>query len=229
VFACYKPAYEAVYPEYPFSPETYSLVSQLPPGFRKLAQKGRIALDMLTVLKNIVAFQMWSDKHEADLRRVLLAAAPLKKRHCDIWEACSCLLVPGPSFEKYLCLALILYCLNTFSPRRSYLSSSNLGFTTPRHLLTQKLPSFSEYSEDETDCLIWIWLVLIDSWRAKDGSHSDGAETLLLQFAERFPSYCAWTRIEYVMKQFFATDSMMADIRRCGTLWPVAFITKGEQ
>ena len=231
VFAYYKSKYNPIYPEYPFNLAVSSLVNELPPGFQKLAQKGKIALDLLTVLRNIVAYHAWSNTYDLRLRTSLLSAAPQNKRYCDFWEACSCLLVPGPSFEKYLCFALLLYCLNTFSPRRSHLSASHMAFGTPRQLLTQKLPTFNESSEDETECLIWIWLVLIDSWRAVNGAHSEAAAALLLQFAECFPSYCVWAKIEYVLGQFFATDCMVADIRRCWTLWPapLAFMTDGER
>ncbi|EXJ53632.1 uncharacterized protein A1O5_13083 [Cladophialophora psammophila CBS 110553] len=210
VFASSKPSYNPVYLVAPYSAETLFLLSSLPPGFRRLAKQGKLATDILTVLSNIASYEDAIILQEANnnhpgggggcglgiTRQGEFVASLLeRKRHADFCDACTCLLVQGPNFEKYLVLALICYVSIAFSPPREarcYLSASHTAFRTPRLLLTQELPDFRVNEEndqrepstddpDETEegesesetggaetknCLVWIWLVLIASWRA---------------------------------------------------------------
>jgi len=165
----------------------------------------------MTVLANIADYQTWTEgQGSLALQLAFVAQLPQRKRYSDFWEACSCLLIPGPHFEKYLCFALLCYISVAFSPQRIYLSASHTAFRTPRLLLTQQLPSFTVYSQEETECLVWMWLVLIDAWRATEVVNSETTTNLSRQFAELFPSYCSWPTKEDVLKQFFFTDAILA-------------------
>lgn len=209
VFAEYQPPYAPVYLEEPFSPETNTLLDQLPVGFRVLAKKGKIATDIVTVLSNIVEYEKQIRNRNGLLPQMAaVARLPERKRYSDFWEACSCLLVPGHHFEKYLCFALFCYVGVAFSPQRIYLAASHTAFRTPRLLLTQQLPDFHVDSREEEQCLAWMWLVLTMSWIATEDMNSTTARDLSTEFLERFPTYSSWTAIEQLMAQFFCAESL---------------------
>ncbi|OAP64485.1 hypothetical protein AYL99_00457 [Fonsecaea erecta] len=145
VFASSKPPYHPIYlSPPPYSAETSSLLARLPPGFRRLATRGRLAVDIVTVLSNIAAYQDAIQAGDEAVARQMeaVAALPARKRHADFSDACACLLDPAPSFEKYLVFVLICYASVAFAPDRHYLSASHTAFRTPRLRLTQDLPTF---------------------------------------------------------------------------------------
>ncbi|KAJ9616383.1 hypothetical protein H2200_000101 [Cladophialophora chaetospira] len=243
VFDSHKPAYNPIYLSAPYSPATQSLLSRLPPGFATLARAGKIATDIIHVLTNIVSYQETirsihnavgspSRAHEAHL-----SSLPSKNRFDDFYQACSCLMVQGPHFEKYLIFALLLFVSVAFAPGesgRKFLACSHTAFKTPRACLTRDLPAFwlieaespqprspaegageghptrAEVVRTTQECLIWMWLVLIESWRATDGADSKDATELERKFILRFPAYAAQDTREVVLKRFF----WMGDLRQ---------------
>jgi hypothetical protein len=165
-----------------------------------------------------------------------LATLPSKKRYDDFYQASPCLLVPGPDFGKYLVFAIMLFVSVVFAPGeegRRYLACSHTAFRTPRACLTRDLPSFEldlpfsmteptdtsasdmqrQQAKDADammqECLIWMWLVLIDSWRATDGPDSENAIMLLVLFKSKYPRYAPrWDRADEVLQRFFHTEEM---------------------
>ncbi|KIY02405.1 uncharacterized protein Z520_02543 [Fonsecaea multimorphosa CBS 102226] len=233
VFASSKPAYSPVYLSPPYSAETLRLLSRLPPGFRRLATRGQLAMDVVTVLSSIAAYQDAIQTSPGGVARQMEAVAslPARRRHADFSDACTCLLDPAPNFEKYLVFALICYASVAFAPDRHYLSASHTAFRTPRLLLTQDLPTFRVVVEEEEhdvalrdetshteeagdnnvtekECLVWMWLVTLSSWTATDGPHSGNAASLQSAFRARFPEYCDRGRLDLVLRQFFWTDAL---------------------
>ncbi len=165
-----------------------------------------------------------------------LISLPFQKRYDDFYQACSCLLVSGPHFEKYLVFALLLFVSFTFAPGgergRKYLAVSHTAVRTPRTCLTRDLPGFrladppplpdhatknASRSSAETqrtlqDCLVWIWLVLIESWTATDGANSKDAMELERKFKLRFPEYATPERVDAVWTKLFRMDDTRPDI-----------------
>ena len=142
--------------------------------------------------------------------------------------------MPGPHFEKYLVFGLLLFASIAFAPGergRKYLACSHTAFRTPRACLTKDLPHFwleeppqpgasvahhADQSSTEVqrimkECLVWIWLVLIASWRATAGINSRDAIELERKFALRFPDCTAPGRVEAVLQRFFGTENMSFD------------------
>ncbi|OAL29046.1 hypothetical protein AYO22_02482 [Fonsecaea multimorphosa] len=222
-----------VYLSPPYSAETLRLLSRLPPGFRRLATRGQLAMDVVTVLSSIAAYQDAIQTSPGGVARQMEAVAslPARRRHADFSDACTCLLDPAPNFEKYLVFALICYASVAFAPDRHYLSASHTAFRTPRLLLTQDLPTFRVVVEEEEhdvalrdetshteeagdnnvtekECLVWMWLVTLSSWTATDGPHSGNAASLQSAFRARFPEYCDRGRLDLVLRQFFWTDAL---------------------
>ncbi|OQV06058.1 hypothetical protein CLAIMM_10695 [Cladophialophora immunda] len=236
VFASSKPPYNPVYLCPPFSAETVSLLSKLPPGFRCLATQGKLAVDIVTVLSNIASYQDAIRSRPDGVARQMesVASLPARRRHTDFSDACTCLLDPAPNFEKYLVFALICYASVAFSPDRHYLSASHTAFRTPRLLLTQDLPAFrveepavrdgnapTNQAGDTTttttttaqmDCLVWMWLVLVNSWTATDGADSENAVSLKRVFREKCPEDCDSDRLDRVLSQFFWTAALKAEM-----------------
>jgi hypothetical protein len=259
VFDSYKPTYNPRYLSAPLSADDLSLIARLPPGFSHLARSGEIATDIIDVLSNIVSYgesigATWPTydgywrfpKKRAHMPSP--AALRAKKRHEDFWQACSCLLVPGPNFEKYLVFALLLFVSVAFAPGesgRKYLACSHTAFRTPRACLTRELPAFepddisssppegtdptdtdrdqnhdqnqnqADVEETMQQCLIWMWLVLIESWRATDGVDSNEANRLQDLLKLKFPGYVAWEKLNVVLGRFFCTEDMISSLKHC--------------
>ena len=118
------------------------------------------------------------------------------------------------------------------------LACSHTVFRTPRACLRRELPGFqiptvrAEQWEDgqweggriEThdiravektmrECLIWIWLVLIDSWRATDGVESVDAMQLQDLLIIDFPECAGWDSVEIVLTRFFYTEEMRTKLK----------------
>jgi hypothetical protein len=121
----------------------------------------------------------------------------------DILDACSCL-HSSPSIEhnleKDLCLAVILLSFNVYSPTTK--GSDNLApCRGSRQELTRSLPASEFRSPEERNCLIWIWMVVIRSWRV-DGALGPEGRLLSGVFFSKFYEAESWDRIERVMRQF---------------------------
>ena len=245
VFAAYKPDYKPTYLCPPFTSTTLSSLSQLPPGFSDLAQAGRIATDTIAIVSNIASYQeqtlhIYGDDSKSRIPQATrihrhvtsLAALPSRKRYDDFYQACSCLLISGPHFEKFLVFALMLFTNFAFCASqedRKRLACSHTAFRSPRACLSRDLPQFQippavlegRNSEDMQavgpamqECLVWMWLMLIESWKATEGEESQDAKELLGLFKVTYPEYVAWDRVHPVLERFFHTDEMVMSLRR---------------
>src|SRR6202000_472442 len=101
------------------------------------------------------------------------------------WEACPCLGISDdshPVLEKLLSLTLICY---------SYIAYGSSSYPTQlrgaRFETTKKISSFSPKSPAEEDCLIWMWVIIIDSWRMGSQLQPTGL-SLLFNLQSRFPA-----------------------------------------
>jgi hypothetical protein len=137
------------------------------------------------------------------------------RRYNDFWEACSCLAAPdadGPNFEKLIVLALLLYCLHTFSPMRAVTAVYNGS----RMNLTNVIRKTRMGGVEEEECLMWIWMVLVDSWRdASEKLLPTGIE-LMHQSRERWGKVRDWTEVAETLGSFF-WDKVFAN--RCRFYW----------
>ncbi|KIW70286.1 hypothetical protein PV04_02571 [Phialophora macrospora] len=251
IFDSYKPPYNPTYLSAPLSASDLSLLARLPSGFNHLARAGMIATDIIEVLSNVVSYgenievicTTFDGSRRFPKTRVHVPSPAVfrgKKRHEDFWQACACLLVPGPNFEKYLVFALLLFVGAAFAPGengRKYLACSHTAFRTPRACLTRELPSFetgdipqgmdrtnpdSDRSREDAketmqQCLVWIWLVLVESWRATDGVDSSEAKRLQDMLKLKFTAYAAWEKVNVVLGRFFCTEAMISHLRQSWT------------
>lgn len=138
-----------------------------------------------------------------------------ERRYHDFWEACSCLAAPdmgGPNFEKLLVLALLLYCLHTFSPMRAVTAVYNGS----RMKLTNDIRKRKMGSMEEEECLLWIWMVLVDSWRNASGTLLPTGIELMEQARERWEHVGDWATANWILKDFFWDEAFAT---RCRVYW----------
>jgi hypothetical protein len=170
------------------------------------------------------------------------------RRYSDFWEACSCLGAPDevveirnengiveramqPNLEKLIILAVLLYCLHTFSPMRAVTAvynGSRLKLTTdvPKMKPNRKMNPSGMVAEDkgvnmqiegEEDVLLWIWFVLVDSWRAANDSLLPTGRELMGKLKARFKAKVAtWKDCRVILERFFWNEALE---RRCRWFW----------
>ncbi|OQV00896.1 hypothetical protein CLAIMM_06332 [Cladophialophora immunda] len=172
IFPESRPTYQPVYPRSPPIPASSPLGRQLallPRGFQALAHHRRLALDVLQVLSRTAEAHLEQMRHGTIVTPSdVFRTKPRKFR--DFWEACTCLGAPDevvrpglagedggraddaageavvvtmPNLEKMIVLALLLYCLHTFSPMRAVTAvynGSRMKLTTDAPRRTRRSP-----------------------------------------------------------------------------------------
>jgi hypothetical protein len=109
-------------------------------------------------------------------------------------------------------LALLLYCLHTFSPMRAVTAVYNGS----RMNLTNVIKKTRMGGVEEEECLMWIWMVLVDSWRdASEKLLPTGIE-LMHQSRERWEKVRDWNEVAETLGSFF-WDKAFAN--RCRFYW----------
>ena len=198
------------YPESPISPSLRKKTSALPRGFELLASAYTLPIDLIEILSRIAEYQSPTKRTELSKQ---LNPAWQKRKNADFWEACSSLAIPGPDFNKFLCLTLLLYTANEFSPISRGVKGMQL-YSAPRMLLMKQIqllkPLVTEQIQRE--CWMWIWMVAIDSWSERTFITPVG-EMLLLQFRQEFSEIETWTELDAVLSKFFYSESFRAASR----------------
>lgn len=204
------------YPQPPFSVEIRDIVAKIPRGFQDLTQAGTFSEQMIILLGRISHYERLNKANPALAREVLHArtSARINKSYNNFNEACPALSKTGPDLEKYLSCALLIYCGLTFSPRRDLLEACNLIFLIPRVVLMRELPFLVVVSVEESQCLKWIWLVLIASLIIANSKRSRAGKDLTLQLVDRFPTCRRWDKAEAVLREFFASEVVVEGLSR---------------
>ena len=166
------------------------LVAALPEGFKNLVQEAQVPRDMLEVL-----IRMSSDP----LLSATAATYPrvpsylIQVRSVPVLKSCSSFYISDTiehaSFEKLLCNGLIRYCAD--AANSTLFNVINAG---RRRELIHKLPNVdcSRLTITKLNCLIWLWLVAIESRRAWRVI-APGGRLLLGALRQHFPHVAAWS------------------------------------
>lgn len=185
----------------------------MPRGFQRLAYQGYLALDVIHILGRVAdAHAMYGPGQSHEQRRT---PSWQRSKHNDFWECCACLAEPGLGLEKAICLTLLLYCTNQFSPVRKCVKGMTV-YNGPRAFLTKNISLIRASEASEKDCLVWMWMVLIDSWRSDDGLLLSSGDVLLMQLRRRFPDLRAWSKLNGILGKFFYPEPFAV---ACKTIW----------
>lgn len=201
IFPLAKRKKRRIYPQSPFQDNIISTISTLPPGFAAIAQQGCLGIDVLQILSRVSVFLQ--SKNANRPLSIDKDPVPEGQDYPDIFDACSCLHSAAStehSLEKNICLAVIIFSFNMYSQTDSH--SKITGYRGSRQELTRSLPFTPHRSPDEKACLVWIWVVVISSWRTTSALAPEGL-LLSRKFFENFEEARSWTSIEWAMRRFF--------------------------
>ena len=173
------------YPTNPIPNELLALIAQLPFGFQELAHRRLLCKDVIKIL------------HRAQI--------PFGHRKCvpvdvDVYAVASDLHhSPQPKyFEKCICFAIIVWENITFSKERD----PTMAFRAFRQALGEFLPQVVWRSDPERECVIWMWAILVESWRFKDTILKEGLNYQRTMI-EIFPETTIFSRLDRILFKFF--------------------------
>jgi hypothetical protein len=196
MFPGHRREYEQRYPIHPFPSELWSSITKLPAGFQKLVTECVICFDILSILSRLTHISRLGYHNRLEF---IKKTRKMGGSHNDFWEACPCLGIVddlSPDLEQLLSLTMICYSFTAFSS--NYYPSA---FRGSRHALTKKISSYAPKSQAEEDCLIWMWVIAIDSWRTSSGLPQPGL-ALLFKLQSRLPALRSLSAVNAIVRQF---------------------------
>ncbi|KIX94218.1 uncharacterized protein Z520_09928 [Fonsecaea multimorphosa CBS 102226] len=209
-------------PHVRYGPDDLETIERLPCGFRNLARAGALSSETLQIIHRISVKRDWSPQdHEYRERQgeeKTKVYGPVAGQAWNFWDACTAFRNPegpeGPSLEKMIWLALFRYCAN----RANRLRPKACIYHSATMQLTARLPTFRvSNSRTERDCLIWIWLVAIDSWAMAQDSTEMYPEGLQLvsQMHKAMPELgdWEWWDLESLGQKFFWREDIRTVLR----------------
>ena len=217
MFAHVRPTYSPPHPSTSINLEDSSDIASLPRGFQILARHQLLSPPTITVLARAASIY-----NSLQTSSQVLDPEPKRKwRYRDYIEACPCLGSTEVSLDRMICLTLIVYCFTGFSQARHLAYS----FAGPREVLTRDLAERSSTAFEEwnwapeikkmvrvagTNCLLWVLLVTVDSWRDGEDLNAKGQTLVdsLRATLEQQGLRVEWDDVEALMKEFFWYEGM---------------------
>lgn len=175
----------------------YDVEAHLPGGFEKLVTRGSISRDTQRLLARF--------SHACQYG---LQAVPLGDNNFPDFAMASPHVTSREStLEKCLVLALICYAHMRWAIAPNYVAGI-LCHTISRTKLAQALAQAPNPDDQvEINCLVWIWCILIDSYRLQGSVLPKLGMSSLGEFKWHFPEWQSWERIEEeILPQFFWRD-----------------------
>lgn len=194
-------------------------IDNIPIGFQAVILDGTFSSSIIeTVIR--LTFVYRRKRLERDAQGNIVGLPYTARPVCRTFqEACPALDAPGPNKEKFLALAVVLYCGIGFD---SAPISSNGGLAARAELFKMLKQYVWDSDKQEEDNLhFWIWVVTICAWQnpAGNGLLRPGVE-LLQMLREGFPNLKQWNAAEDILKKFFwnrrLTGLLMTELRREG-------------
>jgi hypothetical protein len=207
IFPGQRRQYQPVYPTSPFSKELNALIGRLSPGFQTLVTEQVLSYDILPLLFRATHLARLGPRARDEL---LNQTRRSSKQYDDFWEACPCLCMPDTScalLEKLLSLTLVCYSFMAFGSRSYPTALRGAQFE-----VTSKIAAYVPQSRTEEDCVIWMWIVIIDSWRMGRRLQPNGV-ALLFSLQARFPALRSVGAAVEVARRFIWTRDLDFSIR----------------
>lgn len=202
------PRRRCIYTPMPFTKDHLSALDLLPSGFRDVAFTGTFSNQTISIIVRAAG----NDAPSFLLNTEVYPPSYFR----DYPDACPALTIPdgpnGPSLEKLTCLALIRHCFNiTFPERPRACLSHCLNIE-----LLHKLPIVPVSTvAAQRECLLWVWLMSVDSWSYHGANLSLEGANLLYQITEKFPETATWTPSDFdkLGTKFFWTRGISKVVR----------------
>jgi hypothetical protein len=178
------------------------MITRLPPRLQTLVTKGVLSLNILPLLCRATHLAHLSTRGRFEL---LSKSRRSTKLYDDFWEACPCLCASDDSctmLEKLLSLTLVCYSFLAFGSR-----SYPTALRGSRFEITKKIGTYSPQSQTEEECLIWMWIVIIDSWRLGSRLQPSGI-SLLFNLQSRFPALRHVSAVTDIANRFIWTGDL---------------------
>lgn len=200
-------------PKAPTSRTFIISVKALPVGFQRLIQAGRLSNSIIEMIFRL------KDAH-ASAHKVMLPDSDsdskteeVRPTHTSFWEACPSMTLPDidgePATEKMLCLGLLLFCANFFSP----IPNCNSFTVITRLELTRRLSHcVKTRSPDQEACLAWIWAITTCSYLVKRKLTLTGA-LLRDGLFRRFSALEELAEAEATFRKFFFEEALIQGLK----------------
>lgn len=116
------------------------------------------------------------------------------------------------TFEKLLCLTVMIYCNLAFSQSSIGLQPT-LAFEARRSMLIKEILTFQSVVPVEEPCMLWMFMVSIRSCMDKKGRISSEGEMLLSEVHRRNASLL-WTEVETKLNMFQWNSGLSQDLQQ---------------
>ncbi|KAJ9616911.1 hypothetical protein H2200_000631 [Cladophialophora chaetospira] len=198
--------YEPIYPTQPGLLNLCLSATKGQLGFHQLVTENALSFSILRILFRAIHITSLNPRGRSEL---LTKTRQSPKRYNDFWEACPGLRTSDTSvsvFEKLLSLTLICYCYIAFGSRfpQTHLRASSVE-------ATELIGSYFPKTQAEEDCLIWMWIIIIDSWRLGNRLQPGGI-SLLFDLQLRFPAYRHVSAVTDLANRFLWTADLNASV-----------------
>jgi hypothetical protein len=199
------------YPAYPFSTELYTLVSQLPIGFRCIALKQAVSIELLTIISRMSEIQAILAKTASHS-----AATPeLDYLHryqpeSEFQEGFDCLrrLPPNPvTLDHCLCLAVMVFTNLTFN----VMLFGSL-WQRMRESLTNAILEYTPGPFEE-HCISWTMMIAVWSWEGRLGLDAPGRTVLECMLTRHVTMRSSDAMIK-IFRDFFFTEELDKILRK---------------
>jgi hypothetical protein len=190
----------------------------LPTGFQCLRLCHAISTPTLRIVERVVNKRAGQDTY-------------ISKQF--LHEQCPGLFTPDtpdgePALERVVCLALLRYCINSIKVNRACFKGCQ--FSRFVFELAELLPLLNPdkfTTQCQKDCLLWVWLMAIDSYSADAyGLFPEGVD-LLVQMRDRYPQTVNWEYTDFaeVGRCFLWNENIEGIVRN---YWPALRIAWPE-
>lgn len=210
--------WQLTYPSFPIDTQLQPLLDKVPAGFYNLAMENKVSSRTVEILARAVDLEI--DKDDETRRQARAIRSRQTRTYDGAFEACPVLHAADDTqavlVDKMICFALIVFC----STKTHNVVSTMAMFNASKLELNSRLRSFQPETNAERECLVWLFIITINSCRATSLSGSvltDAGMDLLRVFYTKFPELChrkEWNDIERTLLRFFWSTELSRTWKR---------------
>ena len=173
------------------------LQAGLPPGFQVLVREKRLSSATTELLHRVASYAGYNQ---------LPCPYANQEKHEDFARFSPASGTATATFDEILCLSLFLYAVTLLRAYHETNFAWSATHLAQRSRLTNLVPDFQAADHVERTCLVWIWLILANSWRRQDRSFTPQGEEILMSFRHRFEEYASVAAVRPICGHYFWKD-----------------------